>query len=224
MSDNISSYDIKSYVDKYQLVQPDTTGRTSENGIRFTAESILAGIGDRQQLFDAILGCELFGNSEGLLQRYPGCKTQDSFDNYIAAMAASYLCDGGKLAGRIWTYGKKNFGFYCNNGFVWNAFLWRSPSFVGFSRFCATGNIGLHWQAVLAESFRIAANSKEQDSKILSWFMVRCLKGKYKVVDKAIEHWKTKLKEHYPRGIGNVLGEYYGYDHPNSMALMDVFE
>lgn len=222
--------DWSAYINKWGGIEPQPN-TISDNSVRFTTEAILyfKSIGDDNSasiLFSYIEKCQ---QEKGLMQRYPGCLTQDSFDNYISVCAASYLCDHGLLARSIYEYGKSHFGFYCNNGFAWNAFLFRNPSLVSFMRFCAFDTLSWLDETILTRSIKIAAESKEQDSKILSWMIIRCLDTSGKVVkfsklDMAIAFWVDKLIEHYG-SIGHVLGEYFGvvhYEHPNSKALMGV--
>lgn len=216
------------YTDKFGLVQPDTTGGTSGNGIRFTCEAIAASSEASQNTawWEAVLKCE---QEPGLLQRFPGCMEQETGpDDYLPAASVSCLLENGALARRIYSYGKRHFGFFINGSFSWSAFLWRNPSLMVFTRYCALGDCGFLSVHILRAALKIAADSPEQDSKVLSWFMVRVLKlDKRKRFDKQIEYWKSKLREQYPRGIGNVLGEYFHpahYDHPNSQELMDVFD
>lgn len=233
------------YIDSNGLVQPEK-GSTSDNGIRFTAEAFLAHwtaakwhrlqYADESQVQFCLALAQAIGKcaTGGLLRRFPGSKTQEGPDDYIAALAVSYML-GSRLAMHIYNHGLDHYGFFFTEPLslktTWkdfkSAFLWRNVSLAAFAKFCAVGKLGKIGQLIIAISLLIAARSKEQDSKVLSWFMVLCFKDSYSVINMAITYWKRKLKEQYPGGIGEVLGEYYSpehYNHPNSKSLMNVFD
>jgi hypothetical protein len=87
---------------------------------------------------------------------------------------------------------------------------------------CAGEKLSCVDVGVLKNAINRSAKSKEQDHKILAWFIIEALQGRYKELDDARENWWEKLREHYG-SIGGVLGEYFyprGYSHPNSKYLM----
>lgn len=218
------------YKDVWGLVQPQP-GTTSDNGVRFTTERILyldrkgfenGAKEEISKLFESILKCE---KEPGLLERFPGCTRQDSFDNYIAAMTASRICDGGKLAGRIWKRGVQKAGWYLNGEdwgwFVRSPFLWRNPFFIAYSHFCAHDEVNVVTKPILQLKINLNAKSEDQDGKILSWFMVRELGNRIES-----QYWSEMLRKQYEFGIGSVLGRYFdyaGFQHPNAQALLYVF-
>ncbi len=222
--------DAENFKDVWGLVQPQP-GTISDNGVRFTTERILyldrkgfatGAHEEMAHLFNAILKCE---KEPGLLERFPGCPRQDSFDNYIAAMTASRICDGGKLAGRIWKRGVRKLGWY-KNGTDWGLFvrsplLWRSPFFIAYSHFCAHDEVNKITKPILQIKVDLNAKSEDQDGKILSWFMVRELGNR---IDS--QQWSDMLLKQYSGGVGNVLGNYFdpvGKEHPNAQALWGVY-
>lgn len=228
--------DYKPYLDKWNLVQPETNGLTSDNGIRFTAECLMAATREISTELEFILdrvnainNCQRAGYW-GLLVRSPeNIESQEGPDDYYAACAVGYLYKR-TFAMFIYSYGVKN-NFVFNNKtpgqFSWSAWLGRQPALIAHMRHCAGQELSWLDQLAMCIGLYLAARSTDQDGKVLSWFMVRCVKNHYRLIDKAISYWQSKFKQQYPGGVGQVLGKYYSpahFDHPNSKYLMGVFD
>jgi hypothetical protein len=228
------------YIDKWGLVQPEPK-TTSDNGIRFSVESILAahvqhsrGYPDSAELSFfikqrvlAIKYCE----SRGLLYRYPNCLTQEGWDDYYAASCMGYFHDK-PFALKLYKTGLDNCGVFRNdpNASIFakhnNPLLWRGGALRPHMKHCAGFQLNIFDQLQICLGLKLSSMSKEQDAKMLMFFVVSAIKGKYSLVDSSIAEWSKKLKEHFPRGIGNVLAQYFHPEHcnhPNSEYLMDFF-
>jgi len=59
----------------------------------------------------------------------------------------------------------------------------------------------------------------DTSGKILRWLQIEAVKGKYKLVDYFIKMWHTDVMKDYPGGMGDVMGIYYGEDHPFAKVL-----
>lgn len=213
----------ESYRDKYGLVHP-TPNTVSQNGIRFTVEAAL-GSKDADFIMSlkwAIRACLL---RPGLLRRYPDSDELEGPDDYYAACCFGYFFDR-QLSKDIYAYGLSH-GFYFNNtsdnSFNVRALLGRQPAFIAHSKNCAGLSLNLADKLALVAGILLSANDGSQDGFVLTWFIVKAVKGKYWIVDRAIAHWQRALKQKYEHGIGQLLKEYYGHDHPNAEALLDEF-
>lgn len=223
------------YIDKFGLVQPEPDGRSSQNGIRFTAECILA-INTHfkkdapiplQAFLDerikAIFSCQLL---PGLLRRHPESTEQVGPDDYYAACAVGYLYSP-KLAQDIYRYGKANKFVFDNDGNKKiGDWLGRNPTLKSFMKFCAGEKLNCIDVLAISIGIYLSAGDKSQDGKVLTWFIVRCMKYKgFGLIDRAIIYWQNKLKEHYAFGIGGCLAKYFHPQHdshPSAVWLKGV--
>lgn len=232
------SENYETYVDQFGLVQPEPN-TTSDNGIRFSAESIVAAlVEDKRKLgngaelstfiTDRVRAIKKCRKEPGLLVRYPGCTTQEGPDDYYAACFVGYMFDR-QLALDIYSYGMKAFGMYRDQPSAkwYQSIAWfRQGALYSHVKHCAGFKLNIAEQILICIGLHLSGNSKEQDHKMLMVFVVEAFKGHYSLIDSCILRWKDKLKEHYPRGVGQILGEYYSvahYEHPNSRYLMDYF-
>jgi hypothetical protein len=91
---------------------------------------------------------------------------------------------------------------------------------------CAGFKLNIAEQLAVCLGLYLSGNSTEQDPKMLMVFVVEAFKGHYSLIDRAIDRWRRKLKEHYERGVGDILSQYYHPQHekhPNAQYLLDYF-
>jgi hypothetical protein len=231
-ADFISAY--VPYIDKYGLVQPQPQ-TTSENGIRFTCEALLAArklFGHEQSLelavwinerLKAIENCQRI---PGVFQRFPGCNTQEGVDDYYAASCIGKLFNR-KFITNSYKHGLNNFGVFKSTPsssvftLSGNPFLWLQPGLYIHMKNCAGFKLNCMNLEYLKLAILSSAKSPHQDHKMLTWFIIEA-STEYRELDDAIAVWRKKLKEQYG-SIGGVLGEYFDpehYNHPNSRFLM----
>lgn len=228
--------DYRPYIDRFGLVQPEPD-TTSDNGIRFTTEALIAMSLQYEatheeyipilmnNLIQAIIACQV---KPGLLTRSPVHHNQEGPDDYYAAACIGALFHR-PLAQSIYDYGMAN--SWCFNNVSpneWNPHAWlgRQPALVVHIKNCSGRELNLIEQCAISAGILLSARSSDQDGKILMWFCIKAIKGKYCLVDKAIKYWDRKLREKYQGGIGDCLGAYYSpkhWEHPNSKYLMNEF-
>lgn len=212
----------------YNMVQPEPNGVASDNGIRFSTEAALGNPTDTALIATLRRGIATCQIEPGLLARYPGNKLQEGPDDYYAAACFGYHFYP-TLAERIYAYGQKHFFIFNNTGGLNRSafFAWLQPALIAHMRHCAGKRLFPWHQFFICLGLFLTTLSDDQDGWILSWFMVRAMKGKYFFIDKMIVYWQKKLKSYAARGIGEILSRYYApmhEQHPNAQALLDVFE
>jgi hypothetical protein len=227
--------DYEPFIDMYGLIQPEE-GTTSDNGIRFTSEGILASFLQfgtdcpdiiwlwREQRMRAIEACQRI---PGVLQRFPGCSTQEGVDDYYAAACVASLMNR-PLAINMYLHGLDNFGVFKSTPSAsvlsksGNPFLWVQPGLIVHMKNCAKQPLSCIDMAVLKVSINKSTKSKEQDHKMLTWFIIRALSVNNQARLKTeITNWQAALIGQYG-SIGDVLGEYYHpvhHRHPNAFYL-----
>lgn len=212
------------------MISPEI-GTISDNDIRFTSEALIAALvnfkdelplGMQVWLNDRLNAIEACQNEPGLLTRCPGNLLQEGPDDYYAASTIGYLFHR-PIAQNIYNYGISHWGMFKNNPDTpwYKAMLWRQPALYIHAKHCAGFKISIAEQSILAFSILLSARSTEQDPKMLMWFVIKAVNGKYAIVDSAISYWRKKLIEHYG-SIGRLLGKYYHpahESHPNSKYL-----
>ena len=237
--------DYKHYTDKYGLIQPSTrdgAGETSHNGLRFTAEALVAfnnhGKLSREYKYaflKAIFSCQ---SMAGLYNRYPGAnQLQESVDDLCGVGLSSFILRRNYLAREILHYGRRNFGFFNNENpgsifrlnswkINWSAFLWRQVQVFCHLRWAAEENPNcfqkLWWIIVILMGTK--RQKDDQDGWVLSWMLVKVAKKRGPIVERVRKYWIKKFKKIHPNGIGPVLGDYFGNDkHPNAVYLVGEF-
>jgi hypothetical protein len=108
--------------------------------------------------------------------------------------------------------------------FALSSWLGRFPQLIAHAQFIAGEKVPL-WRklwwagAVIQSSF-----SKEQDNKVLGWYLVLVGKDQSGICKAASSFWSYMMKKHYPEGIGQVLGDYFGnHNHPSAYWLRHEF-
>lgn len=227
--------DYEAYRDKHGLQQPSNDGSVSHNGVRFTAQYVIAlltygsmSYGQKVRLRGVIDRCF---ERPGLLMRDPTNPFQDSIDNYLAlAFLSKHLNPG--WAKDVLKYGRDHFGFYENKRPLdghrrfpkLNSFLWRFPQLFYALR-CAAGERPNFLQTLVAFlSIWLARSTSDQDGRVLTLILIRCSDGRSSLINWAISKFVLGFKETYPQGLGQVLGEYYkNPHHPDAKYLRHIF-
>lgn len=228
--------DYEAYRDDYGLQQPTNDGRVSHNGIRFTAQYLIALInygslsyGQKVRIKGVVSNCF---EKPGLLMRDPTNPFQDSIDNYLSlALLSKYL--NPRWAKEVLKYGRSNFGFYENKKPIYNPFyrippldswLWRFPQLFYALR-CAAGEKPNFFQTAAAFiSIYMARNTRDQDSRALTLILIRCSDGNSRLIEWATRKFVVGFKKAYPEGLGQVLKDYYNnHKHPDAKYLRHVF-
>ena len=226
--------DFRPFKDVWGLIQP-AVGGSSGNGLRYTSEYLFSllehgsiTLEEEEAITRAIDSCE-YGEQIGVLFRTPENKDQNAPDDYVAIIAISAFLKDNRASmypRRFIIHWDMYDGVFQNNGGIDNpsAWFWRMPHLLVHAKFAAGFYIDL-WSmlpwvwAVLQSAF-----SKKQDNKILGWYLLRAAKGKSKIADKLFSFWSWMLKRHYEGGIGHVLREYFGFEHPSAKYLLGVFQ
>ncbi len=238
--------DYERFTDVHGLVQADSDGvrgKTSDNGIRFTAQYVRAlcrsGMMTRQiehRIMSTLSNCvEL----PGLYNRYPGAShRQESHDDYRGLALISFYTKSG-IAQRILQHGRRHrfFGiplYYYNNTDTKqkptlaelrkksnNAFLFRFPSLVAMLKVAAGEK--LRWYHKLWVFWDIHTSSNEQDSFVFMWMLAIMMKDQSWYIDSATKAWQQRLRQNYIGGIGEVLVDYYGHQHPDGKWLLEDY-
>jgi hypothetical protein len=239
--------DYAPFQDQFCLVQPRSgkpgpegtwvPPETSQNGIRFTAEMVLALArrpefaqdsdlqGQIVRVFDR---CEI---KPGLLKRSPAAQDTEleGPDDYVGRIAASAVIEDG-FAQRFLDWGKDHWGSYNNpepEKWTLRSALWRQRQVLVHAKI-AKGKAPtfieqVWWAGVIGTA--ASADKNDHDAWVLSWFLVRTARGQEGVaIHKARELWIAKFKSAWPNGVGEVLGSYFGnQNHPAVKYLRGEF-
>lgn len=229
--DVIEAY--RSRIDEHGLVQPD--GGTSHNGIRFTAEYVVALVRcddqipkeEAKRILTAIKSCQA---EPGLYHRFPGAFTlQEGPDDYVGLGLISYYLNT-NIADEILAYGKKTLPRYNFNNinpgkFNKSAWLGRQGQLICHLYYGSTQDppwyLRLwHRLAVLKSAF---GEKDDQDNWVLTWMLVKIMPDGY--LNNLVKMiWINRFKKHHPKGIGQVLCDYFNQTtHPHSTYLDGEF-
>lgn len=224
------------------LIQ-DKPGNISGNGIRYTAEYVLALIKDNMSL-EPVLTCEELdrvGNDMAEYTEYNTATQQwylprhrdkylrvtklgepTSIDDYVAAVFIDDWCETG-FSGELLRNGPRQnciFSPFTEPKY----FLGRFPQL-----FCIANWVNGTKPSPMQELFWMlsvfqGALHKGQDEKVLSFFLIEIGKGRRWVFKPLVFFWKKQLKKHYGEGgLGEVLKRYYNNpNHPSVKWLWGV--
>ena len=221
--------DYTPYTDEYGLIQNNAIGLLTGNGIRYTAEFVLAlhihhALEPIEKTRIALVLDACF-RLPGLLNRVPNANTwQEGPDDYVAMATAGVFLNT-NFAGLILNYGRNN-GFVFNNinpgKFTFSSWLGRQRGLVTHWEFCAGESPGVIGQLFWGGGILLTLISPSQDGFVLSWFQLIVAKDKNWMTKLIYRLWKWRLLKKYPNGIGGVLREYYGAMHPSSKWLDNI--
>lgn len=158
--------------------------------------------------------------AEGIFARGVGATIPNSHDDYRGIAFASYFCDGGTTAKRIYQAGLINVGIYVDQeSFGFEAllaqFLFRFPDFVLTLRLAAGRPVTLLDR--LVAGFYLYRNSRTNPGEQGQWFwgsMVYALLYERGVVEsswfirKAHERFRLRFLKRWPNGIRSLWFEY----------------
>lgn len=164
----------------------------------------------------AVLACEFVPGRYG---RYPGDTENDAWDNLVGIAYASYVLDL-PFAADIYQYGH-------TTGWVWNnadpgkwtgaSYLGRYPTFIPFLKTAAKAG-GLNPFAQMMVSGGYLSNWFEEKAatsgRLLLRLQAECLCHHGPISDAGIHVWKKRMKQLYPGGYRELMGIYFGQDHP----------
>lgn len=206
--------DYAKYRDTFGLQHPSIGGSVSENGVRFTAQYVIALVrhgmlsyGEKLRIVASIPWKE-----RGLLQRHQTGGRQDSVDNYIGLAVIANFC-GKEMAKDVLEYGRKHWGFYNNENpgkKSLRSFLWRFPQLFAHLRMAAGLRPNLFqwifwWASVYHASF-----SKDQDRRVLSAMLCIVANGRGgRITRYIVRRFIASYERQIPGGLGQTLAEYY---------------
>lgn len=105
--------------------------------------------------------------------------------------------------------------------FSTSSWMGRFPQLIAHAQFAANKPVSLWRQIWWAGTVLQGSFSKQQDSKALAWQLVLVAQDKSILCDLVGRFYSWMLRHHYPEGIGQVLGDYYGnHDHPSAYWLL----
>lgn len=159
----------------------------------------------------------------GIFRRYPGAN-DNSMDNMVAACFVSPEFAKSVLAGASmteWCFNVRN-----PLRFSVQDFYGRFIGFIPFVKACAEAdlnrvNIFLSSVACL---YSTISPYGDTTNKILQMLMNVRLRGRDKWLDRAINEWCAIMQRRYPKGPKELLGLYYGIDHPITLEAAEVFK
>lgn len=226
--------DYNQYRDKFGLQQPSNDYSTSENGIRFTAQYLIAII--RRKLFLPMekvrlrIVIESCFRKPGLLMRSPENPRRDAIDNHVAlGVLAKFL--NPQWAVDVIEYGRKHRGFYDSitpNKPRISAFLWRHPQLFMHLKLAARPKKKFFiwpWEyLVWCVCLVGASKTRDQDSRSLTVMLCLVACGYSRFTDFLIRRFVRGFRKSYARGWGQLLGEYYqNPNHPDVTYLDQYF-
>jgi hypothetical protein len=187
-----------------------------DNGLLFTATAHLLGL--PINVNPLVWACH---NDDWTINRYPGDRTLESWDDLIGIVAAEP-----KFASLILRAG--GFFHYWDNtgtrGFKWSAWLGRFFGFVPFLKIAAGQKIGIFSQVALAFSFLgvLLAKPSDTSGKCLDYLRIRVVYSKYRLVDWIIDHiwWVVVHKQN--QGMSGVYSIYFGATHPITLRAKEI--
>lgn len=221
---------IEGFVDENGLVSGD--GAVSGNGLRYTSEYLLGlalkglrDLDDDYKFFPIIDSCQI---ETGLFSRDPDkVSDQQGPDDYVALISMSWWM---KQKYHLWIYQyaqKNNYIFLnarANVDTIKSAWFGRMQQFVAHLKYANNVKPDLKQRLIWAYCVAVAPKKDDQDSWCLAWHLknVGGDKGKMEGYAKKIFEWRLKLA--YPKGIGQVIGEYFGNpNHPTAVLLEGIF-
>ena len=221
---------IEGFTDENGLISGN--GDTSGNGLRYTSEYLLGlalrGLRDSSDdynYFPTIDSCQL---EHGLFSRSPDKLTdQQGPDDYIAIISMSVWL---RQKYHIWIYQyalKNNWIFLnarANEKTLKSAWFGRMQQFVAHLKYANNVIPDMKQRLIWAYCVAIAPKKDDQDSWCLAWHLKRVGGDKGKIERCATKIFEWRLKLAYPKGIGQVIGAYFGNaKHPTAVLLEDIF-
>lgn len=232
-----SAYEAEGYVSGDR-----NPGSPSGNSLLFTAEKFIAltiergapSLEDAEEFSRLVARAQL---SPGLYARTPAGyayhEDQEGHDDYIGIAAASAvlgtphalaIVQQGENPFKLW--GPIDINHYYPNkpgALDWRAWFGRFPATVAHFEYAAGVTPNLWHRLMWAYSVATAGADEPtaQDPWILSWLMVKTTEGHEGwMARQAVAIWRTRLKRHWPGGIGQVLARYFNNpQHPLALAL-----
>lgn len=233
--------DFKKYKDHYGLVQPKPN-HTSGNGLRYTGDFVAAlfvnkkiiwtskeMVEEREAILKAVKAC---AREPGLYMRTPKrFNHQQGPDDYVGLGTISCFLYP-RIAQEILHYGrnqkqpKYNYNTVTPGKLTGSSWLGRQQQLIAHWQFAA-GEMPnpLRWTwwyiAIIIATF---SKRKNQDGWVLAWHLV--LVGEHRSrFNRWIAKWfRFRLKQTFPKGIGQCLGEYFGdFSHPLAKYLLNQF-
>jgi hypothetical protein len=161
----------------------------------------------------------------GLFNRHPDkVGDQESQDDYIGMEVSGKVLDIIQFG--IWSYGEKHHYYYDNlkeNKIKLTCWFGRFPGMKAVIKRGAGQPVGVlnraGFCAAIFWDLIFPTSRTDTSGRILQWLKNRVMKGESKLTDWCILKWEAKIKKDYPGQMGEVLGVYYGYDHPFAMAM-----
>lgn len=199
------------YIDTTYGVVSNTKG-FCDNFHLFTAESMLvAGWNLWPQYTSFYKGCEI---EPGLIVRYPGRTGGGiSQDEMIGAATLDE-----NAAKRIYAYGQAH--WWCFNpdkvSFSLSNWYGRFLDFKPYIKMRAGEKLNIFQQAAWSIMTVLSPMSSEGNTsgKLLKWSQLRSMEGKYWLCDQAIKFYRWRMQRQYPGGVKQVMGIYFGTNHP----------
>jgi hypothetical protein len=239
--------EIDPYIDQNGLVSGERAPRNpSGNGIMFTSEWMLIlqffypDMVDPWLRFQEIIDKKLTVAS-GIYRRSPAGQQFASdparWDDYIALAAASARAGNRKFAQEILEAGRARrflWGpfrlryYYPGDGAMTGrdpkAWFGRSPSMIAHLRWAAGETPSWFERLVWSCGVYFAGSSDpiQQDPWRITYLMIQTARPGW-LERLAIRKWEARLRQAWPKGIGDVRGYYFrDWSHPNARYAVDV--
>lgn len=104
--------------------------------------------------------------------------------------------------------------------FALSSWLGRFPQLIAHAQFAAGEPVPLWRQLWWAGAVIQSSFSKEQDHKVLGWHLIMVARKKSVLCSVVAMFWSHMFRKHYPEGIGQVIGNYFGdQNHPAAYWL-----
>jgi hypothetical protein len=217
--------EILDYVDADGLVSPrrveDKTARSaSGNGLLYTSEYMIAlhlrgdlNLTDIEGFVRVLRSCQ---KEPGLFNRSPIHKDQNAPDDYTGILAACHMIGIEEFPRAIYKYGNEHGWVFDNTGEgSKSAWFWRMPHLVAAIKIAAGEKCEL-WRQIYTTAvilWAIRAKREDQDAHTLTWLLTKITDDKW-IPRQAGKLWRWKFKRQYPRGLGQVLSDYFNCYHP----------
>lgn len=218
-SDLLSQHYLDSNYGVISNVQGD---ESCDNYHLFSAEAkLVAGWDIWPQYVSFYKACEV---EPGLICRYPGKESNGiSQDEMIGAAtldAAAAEC--------IYQYGQKHWWYYdvSKNGFSLSKWMGRFIDFKPYIKHAARFKLNIFQQLAWTVGTIITTFSSYDNtsSKLLKWVQLKKMEHNYYLCDLAIIFFRWKMSRQYKNGLKDVMGIYFGPNHPLAKYAPNNFE